>query len=64
MFHKEATGMKFHRSSSHKATLCLLGSFMKRHASGTLSANKWQRVVQRVTTNYNEWQRVKTNDSK
>ena len=39
-------------------------SFVKRQASGTSSDNEWQRVVQRVTTNdnewYNEWQRVIT----
>ena len=30
-------------------------SFIKRQPSGTSSDNKWQRVVQRVTTNDNEW---------
>ena len=41
-------------------------SFIKRQTSGASSDNEWynewQRVVQRVTTNDNEWQRVTTND--
>ena len=36
-------------------------SFIKRHTSGSTSSdNKWQRVLQRVTTNGNEWQRMTT----
>ena len=35
-----------------------IGLFIKRQASDASSDNKWQRVVQRVTTNDNEWQRV------
>ena len=31
--------------------------------SGTTSDNEWQRVVQRVTTSDNKWQRVTTNDN-
>ena len=42
-------------------------SFIKRQTIGTSSDNEWynewQRVVQRVTTNDNEWQRVTTNDN-
>ena len=40
IFHKETTGVKFHRSSSHKATLCFLGSFIKRQTSGKSSDNE------------------------
>ena len=36
----------------------LLRSFRKRQKSGTWSDNEWQRVVQRVTTNGNEWRVV------
>ena len=37
-------------------------SFIKRQTTGLSSDNEWQRVVQRVTVNgnewYNEWQRM------
>ena len=55
----------------------LEGSFIKRQTSGTssnnnwynewqpmTSDNKWQRVLQRVTMNDNEWQSGITNDNK
>ena len=50
---------------------CFLRSFIKRQTSGTSSDNEWKRVVQRVTTNDNEWynerqrvvQQVTTNDN-
>ena len=35
--------------------------FIKKQASGTLSGNEWQGVVQPVKTNDNEWQRVTKN---
>ena len=35
-------------------------SLIKRQASGILSDNEWQRVVQRVKTNDIEWQRMTT----
>ena len=42
-------------------------SFIKRQTIGTTSDNdwynEWQRVIQRVTTNDNEWQRVTTSGS-
>ena len=43
--------------------MLFFGSFIKRQTSGTSIDNKWQRVVQRVTTNDNEWQQVTTSDN-
>ena len=66
IFHKEATGVKFHRSSSHKATLCFFRIVNKKTDEWyiecqrmTTSANE----LQRMATSENKWQRVTTNDN-